>query len=65
MQKQHTLFHPRIIKKYLDAAHLLKDSEIPAKPKKEIEKWLSNQEQHKKRKNFQPEKIFYLFLKRC
>jgi len=58
-----SLFHPRIINKYLDTAQLLKKGEIPPKPKQVIEKWLTNQEAHKKRNEQSIREEFSVFFK--
>ncbi len=61
--KQQTLFHPQILKKYLETATILKEGEIPPKPTQVIEKWLSNQEQHKKRNEQSIREEFSVFFK--
>ncbi|MDQ7090209.1 MAG: TaqI-like C-terminal specificity domain-containing protein [Methylococcales bacterium] len=63
MKNKTALFHPRIINKYLDAARILKNGEIPSKPKQLIEKWLSNQDEHKKRNEQSIREEFSVFFK--
>ncbi|MCK4494352.1 MAG: N-6 DNA methylase, partial [Methylococcales bacterium] len=63
MKNTSSLFHPRIINKYLDAIQLLKEGEIPPKPKQVIEKWLSNQDAHKKRNEQSIREEFSVFFK--
>ena len=63
MNNKTSLFHPRIINKYLDTACLLKNGDIPPKPKKAIEIWLSNQEAHKKRNEQAIREEFSVFFK--
>ncbi len=63
MKNNASLFHPRIIHKYLDVALILNNGDIPPKPKQLIEKWLSNQEAHKKRNEQSIREEFSVFFK--
>jgi len=62
-KNNNALFNPKLIKKAINAAGILVNGEIPDKPKKIIERRLSNQAIHKKSKELEQSHDFLVFFK--